>query len=286
MTLSLFKTTKSSSSSRRVHPPPPSSGSTIPKDFSESLRELVPTNDNDYDYDDLFDAKNSNRDDHSRNDCPAIVNNTGYPIVVFLARGFLYNEAVLKPKEALICTKKQTKNLPYRVHAVIGNEENLPTKGDSWRNLARVSVVPAAFVAGCLVTAATGGGGAVVASSLTGPSAVLARMVGGMVIKGVVIDATAIAAGALTAKTAKQVAAKVLEEHQANFCGQTGVLWPGRRYLSVTGGIEKPVQIREISRRRFRKTEIVKKKVPVAIAIKREERSSASPRELTAGRGQ
>lgn len=98
------------------------------------------------------------------------------------------------------------------------------------------------------------------ASSLTGPFAVLARMVGGMVIRGVVIDAMAIAAGALTAKTAKQVAAKVLEEHQANFCGQTGVLWPGRQYLSVTGGIEKPVQIREISRWRFRKRRLSRKK--------------------------
>jgi len=278
MTLSLFKTAKSSSSSRRIQPTPTSSGSAIPKDFAESL---IPTND-DNDYDDLFDDKRKNRDDNSKNDCPAIVNNTDYPIVVFLARGFLYNEVVLQPKEALICTKKQTKNLPYRVHAVIGNEENLPTKGDSWRNLARVSVVPAAFVAGCLVTAATGGGGAVAASTLTGPSAVLARMVGGMVIRGVVIDATAIAGGALTAKTAKQVADKVLAEHKANFCGQTGVLFPGRRYLSVEGGIEKPVKIREITRWKFRRMEIAKKKVPIAIAIKREESAILSSRTLTA----
>ena len=217
---------------------------------------------------DLFVDKQNVDNDISKHDCPAIVNHTKYPIVVFLARGFFFNETVLQPNEALICTRKQTGGLPYRVHAVIGNEDSLPTKRDSWRNLAKLSVVPAAFVAGCLITAASAG-------TLTGPSLALSQLVSGMVVQGVVIDAAAIAGGTLAADMAQKTATKLIEEKESLFCGKTRVFLPGRRYLSITGGLEEgDLTITEISRRKFRKLEIDKKKVPLLIALAREKRQS------------
>ena len=114
-------------------------------------------------------------------DSPAIYNNTRYPIVVFLERGVLYSKQVLHPGEAVTMTRQQTggfggpvpRNVGgYKVHAVIGDERSLPTKTDSMKNMARVSIVPAAFVAGCLMTASSAG-------TMAGPSAGLARLVSG-----------------------------------------------------------------------------------------------------------
>jgi len=223
------------------------------KSKSSTALAVIPSNDND-----VFDPKSIGR---GVPDSPAIVNNTQYPIVVFLARGLIYNEAVLGPNEALICTRKQTGfhglNLPYKVHAVIGDEKALPTKKDSLKNLAKVSIVPAAFVAGCLLTTSSAG-------TLAGPSAALGRLVSGMVIKGVVIDAASIAAGTMAADRARWVADKVLAEHGELFCGETGFLLPGRKYLSVEGGLsEGAVEIKSVSRRDYNKMDIVKKKTPI-----------------------
>lgn len=107
--------------------------------------------------------------DHS----PTVVNGTNYPIVVFLERGTLYNKRVLQPGEAVCMTRRETGGagiLSYRVHAVIGDETCLPTKSDSMRNLAKECAIPAAFIAGCLVTAISAG-------TLAGPSAALAPLV-------------------------------------------------------------------------------------------------------------
>ena len=71
---------------------------------------------------------------------PVIVNNTEYPIVVFLERGVLYNKKALLPGEAVSMTKKETGILlPYKVHAVLGDESALPSRADSIKNLAKVS---------------------------------------------------------------------------------------------------------------------------------------------------
>jgi hypothetical protein len=193
-------------------------------------------------------------------DSPTIVNNTEYPIVVFLERGILYNKQVLRPGEALTLTRKETGGfhlrLPYRVHAVLGDEEDIPTTSDSLKNLAKVSAVPAAFVAGCLATAAAAG-------ALAGPSLALAPLVSGMVVGGVVIDASALAGGAFAVSTAKKIAAVVVKNHKEKLMGVTGMLKPGIKYLSVTGGlIHGPVKIDKISRRAFDKLEIMAMKGP------------------------
>lgn len=193
-------------------------------------------------------------------DSPTIVNNTEYPIVVFLERGILYNKQVLRPGEALTMTRKQTGGfhlrLPYRVHAVLGDEKDLPSQSDSLKNLAKASVIPAAFVAGCLATAVTAG-------ALAGPSLALAPLVSGMVVSGVVVDTAALAGGAMAANTAKKVAAVVLKDHKEKLMGVTDNLQPGRKYLSVTGGLKHgPVKIDNISRRVFDKLELMAIKGP------------------------
>ena len=193
-------------------------------------------------------------------DSPTIVNNTEYPIVVFLERGILYNKQVLRPGEALTMTRKQTGGfhlrLPYRVHAVLGDEKNLPSQSDSLKNLAKASVIPAAFVAGCLATAVTAG-------ALAGPSLALAPLVSGMVVSGVVVDTAALAGGAMAANTAKKVAAVVLKDHKEKLMGVTDNLQPGRKYLSVTGGLKHgPIKIDNISRRAFDKLELMAIKGP------------------------
>ena len=193
-------------------------------------------------------------------DSPTIVNNTEYPLVVFLERGILYNKQVLRPGEALTMTRKQTGGfhlrLPYRVHAVLGDEEALPTQSDSLKNLAKISAIPAAFVAGCMATAITAG-------ALAGPSLALAPLVSGMVVSGVVIDASALAGGAMAANTAKKVADAVLKDHKEKLMGVTDNLKPGRKYLLVTGGLDHgPIKIDKISRRAFNKLELMAIKGP------------------------
>ncbi len=191
-------------------------------------------------------------DVHDKNaDSPVIVNNTEYPIVVFLERGVLYNKKALLPGEAVTMTKKETGILlPYKVHAVLGDESALPSKADSIKNLAKVSVVPAAFIAGCMLTAASAG-------TLAGPSLALAPLVSGMVVRGVVVDAAALAAGTIAADRAKKVAETVMKNHKEKFMGVSKSFKPGHRYLVVKGGLQNgPVEIEEIRKREFKKLEM------------------------------
>mmetsp|Transcript_21905 Transcript_21905/g.51934 ORF Transcript_21905/g.51934 Transcript_21905/m.51934 type:complete len:309 (-) Transcript_21905:102-1028(-) len=195
---------------------------------------------------------------------PTVVNETNYPIVVFLERGTLYNRCVLRPGEAVSMTRRETGGgrlrLSYKVHAMIGDERALPTQTDSIKNVLKVSAVPAAFVAGCLLTAASGG-------MLSGPSAALAPLVSGIVVKGVVVDAAAIAAGTLVADQAKKIATTLQEDHMETLMGVSAQLKPGERYLSVTGGmLEGPITIEEVSRRKFRKKTIKTMKTPLSTA--------------------
>jgi len=197
----------------------------------------------------------------SNSNSPTIVNNTEYPIVVFCERGVLYNKQVLYPGEALTITRKQTGGgplrIPYKVHAVIGDEGALPTNKDSIKNALRVSAVPAAFVAGCLITAASAG-------TLVGPSAALAPLVSGLVVQGVVIDAAAVAAGTMCADQAKKIAEVLLTQHKERLMCVTPRLKPGQRYLSVTGGLsEGPVIIKDVPYHEFDKFTIKAMKVPI-----------------------
>eukprot|EP00339_Tiarina_fusa_P011253 CAMPEP_0117015008 /NCGR_PEP_ID=MMETSP0472-20121206/12066_1 /TAXON_ID=693140 ORGANISM="Tiarina fusus, Strain LIS" /NCGR_SAMPLE_ID=MMETSP0472 /ASSEMBLY_ACC=CAM_ASM_000603 /LENGTH=230 /DNA_ID=CAMNT_0004718703 /DNA_START=83 /DNA_END=775 /DNA_ORIENTATION=+ len=190
---------------------------------------------------------------------PTIVNNTRHTIVVFQERGTLFNKQVLRPGEAVSMTRKQTGGnflIPYKVHAVIGDESALPTGKDSVKNLVKVTAIPAAFVTGCLVTA-------VGAGMLIGPSAALAPLVSGMVVNGVVVDATAIAAGGLLATRAQAVTDMLLRDQPDKFMCKTGRLKPGARYLVVKGGLsDGPVVIEDTAKRDFNKLTIAAWKEP------------------------
>jgi len=147
--------------------------------------------------------------------------------------------------------------IPYKVHTVIGNETALPTRKGSIKNVVRVSAFPAAFVAGCLVTAASAG-------ILAGPSAALTPLVAGLVVQGVVIDTAAIAAGTICADQAKKIAEILLTQHKEKLMGMTPRLKPGHRYLSVNGGLnEGPVIINDIPYHEFDKLTIKAMKVPI-----------------------
>ncbi|KAG7345689.1 hypothetical protein IV203_033220 [Nitzschia inconspicua] len=196
--------------------------------------------------------------DHS----PTIVNGTEYPIVVFLERGTLYNTQVLHPGEAVCMTRRQTGGvgvLPYRVHAMIGDEASLPRKSDSLKNLVKSSVIPAAFVAGCLASAMSAG-------TLAGPSAALAPMVSGMVVKGVVIDAAALAAGSVMASRAKIVTELLLRKQKDKFMVMSSQFMPGQRYLKVTGGLsEGPLTINEMEKGKAKGMQVTAIKSPMAL---------------------
>jgi len=209
-------------------------------------------------YDAVSSSDYNNINFNTNDDAPAIINNTKYPIVVFLERGVLYNKQCLLPGEAVTMTKRETGGiLPYRVHAALGDESAFPTTADSLKNLAKVSAVPVAFVGGCLVTAAAAG-------TLAGPSLALAPLISGMVVKGVVIDAAALAGGVFAADTTKKIAAKVVKDHKEKLMGVTGMLQPGQRYLNVTGGLfEGPVKIERIPKHAFLKLEIAAMKKPM-----------------------
>ena len=141
--------------------------------------------------------------------------------------------------------------MPYRVHAVVGEESNLPSSRDSTTNLIKVTAVPAAFIAGCFAAAISAG-------MLVGPSVALAPLVSGMVVNGVVIDSTAIAAGAVMSTRAHAVSDMILKDRPDVIFNKTGRLRPGRRYLVITGGLDDgPVKIDEVKRRQFEKRYVV-----------------------------
>ena len=175
--------------------------------------------------------------------CPTIVNQTNYSIVVFQERAVLFNKQVLQPGEAVTMTRRQTGGIvltPYFVHALVGDESALPTAGDSRKNLVKVTAIPAAFVAGCLATAVTAG-------MLAGPSAALAPLVSGLVVKGVVIDAAAITAGGVMATRAGAVTEMLLKKLPDKFMCRSGRMRPGQRFLVVRGGLaDGPLSIEEI----------------------------------------
>mmetsp|Transcript_27730 Transcript_27730/g.49243 ORF Transcript_27730/g.49243 Transcript_27730/m.49243 type:complete len:327 (+) Transcript_27730:163-1143(+) len=191
---------------------------------------------------------------------PTIVNGTNHAIVVFLERGTLYNKQVLQPGEAVSMTRQETGGagvLPYRVHAVIGDERALPTKADSVKNLVKVSAVPAAFVAGVLVTAYSAG-------TLTGASAALAPLVRGMVVNGIVIDSTALVAGSVMASRAQAVTEMLMKNEKDKFMVVSPRFRPGQRYLMVTGGLsDGSMKIEEIPRRKLKKVRITAMKAPM-----------------------
>ena len=174
---------------------------------------------------------------------PSILNASNHTMVVFQERGTYYNCQVLLPGEAVSMTVEQTGGfplLPYRVHAVVGDEGSLPSARDSTTNLIKVTAVPAAFIAGCFATAISAG-------MLVGPSVALAPLVSGMVVGGVVIDSTAIAAGAVMSTRANAVTDMILKEKPNTVFNKTERLRPGRRFLVVTGGLDDgPVKIEEV----------------------------------------
>lgn len=202
---------------------------------------------------------------------PTIVNCTKHTIVVFQERGTLFNRQVLHPNEALCITAHQTgggggskallPNNPlcgsYKVHAAIGDETCLPTAKDNAKNLLRVSVVPAAFVAATLATAMSAG-------MLAGPSAALAPLVTGLVVKGVVIDSAALVAGGVVANRTQVVTELLLAKKRNHLLCETGWLKSGRpRYLVVTGGLDDgPLVIEEMKPKSFRQVSIKALKSP------------------------
>jgi hypothetical protein len=189
--------------------------------------------------------------------CPVIVNQTNETIVVFLERGILYNKAVLHAGEAVSMTRRQTGGIlvPYYIHAAIGNEKALPSRSQSTKNLISVAAIPTAFIVGALCAAMSAG-------TLAGPSAALAPLVSGLVVNGVVVDAAAIAAGGVLASRAAVVTELILKKHPEKFMAKSTWLFPGQRYVSITGGLEESLKIETISRRQFRKLKIKSFKEP------------------------
>ncbi len=80
-----------------------------------------------------------------------------------------------------------------------------------------------------------------------GPSVALAPLVSWMVVRGVVINSTAIAAGAVMSTRANAVTDMILKEKPNTVFNKTERLKPGRRFLVVTGGLDDgPVKIEEV----------------------------------------
>lgn len=192
--------------------------------------------------------------------CPTIVNQTQQTIVVFQERGILYNKQVLQPGEAVSMTRFQTGGiilLPYYIHAIVGDEQNLPDQKQSIKNLVSVAAIPTAFVVGALVTAISCG-------TLMGPSAALAPLVSGLVVNGVVVDAAAIAAGTVAASRAAMVSELLIKKHPDKFMVRSRRLRPGKRFVVVTGGVDQgPLKIECIKEREFKKLKIETLKHPI-----------------------
>jgi hypothetical protein len=192
---------------------------------------------------------------------PTILNASNhYTMVVFQERGTFYNCQVLRPGEAVSMTVQQTGGfplLPYRVHAIVGDETSLPSRRDSTKNLIKETAIPAAFIAGCFATAISAG-------MLVGPSVALAPLVSGMVVNGIVIDSTALAAGAVMSTRAGVVTDMILKDRPNHIFAKTDRLKPGRRYLVVRGGLDDgPVTIEEVKKGSDTKFEVTVFKSPL-----------------------
>ena len=99
---------------------------------------------------------------------PIIVNQTQQSIVVFLDRGVLYNKQILQPGQAVAMTRRETAGtvVPYKIHAVVGDEQALPTRTQSMKNLISTAAIPTAFIVGTMMAASSAG-------TMTGPSRAL-----------------------------------------------------------------------------------------------------------------
>merc|ERR1711933_214472 len=78
-------------------------------------------------------------------------------------------------------------------------------------------------------------------------------LVSGLVVRGVVIDAAAIAAGTALAVKATVVAEQLLEKYPENFMVKSGMLMGGRKYIVVTGGLEEPLKLIDTPKRKIKK---------------------------------
>jgi len=193
----------------------------------------------------IFQKKRQNNVDPSICN-PIIVNQTNQSIVVFLDRGVLYNKQVLEPGEAMGMSRKETAGsiVPYQIHALVGDERNLPSRTQSMKNLLSTAVIPTAFVVGTIAAASSAG-------TLAGPSAALGRAAGGVVVRGMVIDSAAIAAGSIMANRASAFAEMLIDKHPENFMVKSGRFMPGKNYIVVRGGIDVALTISKISERDF-----------------------------------
>merc|ERR1712032_137792 len=82
------------------------------------------------------------------------------------------------------------------------------------------------------------------------------------VVRGVVIDAAAVAAGTVCAEKARRMAEEILSDHREKLMCVTPGLKPGHRYLSVNGGLtEGAVTIQEMTVRDFAKLKLPIKSV-------------------------
>lgn len=189
---------------------------------------------------------------------PLIVNCSKHSVVVFQERGTLFNKQVLEPGEAVNITDKQTGGpLPYYIHAVIGDASCLPDKKQSLKNLASVSAVPAAFVAGSLAAA-------VPAGTLTGPALALGPLVNGLVVQGVVLDSAAVGAGSAIAARAAMVGDMLMTKHEDKLMTKKGRLRTGERYLAVLGGLDDgPLKVASISKKNYKKLTVKEVKEPI-----------------------
>ncbi|CAB9511347.1 expressed unknown protein [Seminavis robusta] len=181
---------------------------------------------------------------------PVIVNQTHQSVVLFLDRGVLYNKQVLAPGEAVAMPRSTNTGVPsvvpYKIHAVVGDEKSLPTRRQSMTNAFSTAVIPAAFIVGTLM-----------AASSAGTSTALTRATASVVVKGMVIDSAALAAGSVTANRAAYIADRLIEKHPENFAVKSGMLMPGNRFVVIRGGIEEPLTITCIKEQKFRKIPIV-----------------------------
>lgn len=182
---------------------------------------------------------------------PIIINQTNQSLVVFLDRGVFYNKQILEVGEAVAMTRNSPNGIgvPFKIHAVVGNEKSLPNRTQSMKNLIATSAIPIAFIIGTIMAASSAG-------TMTGPASAISRVIPGLVVRGVVIDAATLAAGSVTASRAAAIAEKLLEDHPENFYAKSGYCIPGQRYVVVRGGIESPLTITTITAKQFRQVAI------------------------------
>jgi len=174
---------------------------------------------------------------------PIIINQTQSSIVIFMDRGVLYNKQILAPGEAVGMTRQDTAGsmVPYKIHAVVGDDKSLPTRLQSVKNLMSTAAIPTAFIVGTFMAAST-----------AGTSKAVSRAAGGIIVRGMVIDSAALAAGSIAANRATMIAERLIEEKPKNFFAKSGHCMPGKQFVSIQGGIEEPLTINFMKEKAFR----------------------------------